>query len=165
MCVPRRTWSDKPRSPTHIRILRVILERSVLIGLPEGLQPIERVLLNGAVVGVRRAWPSIPDDRARSGSIRGVPEEIPSEIILAVVDGECGPFRGDPLKAGEARSSMHHGRKDVGSRGIWPKNQLWSVRYQIVGSAVAPIRIEQEEEVVEKFIVPGYGTTAAHSGV
>src|SRR5271170_341614 len=122
MCVPRRTWSDKPRSPTHIRILRVILERSVLIGLPEGLQPIECVFLNGAVVCVRRARPSIPDDRARCGSIRGVCEEVPPEIIFTVVDGECGPFRGDPLKAGEARSSVHHGRKDVGPRGIWPEN-------------------------------------------
>src|SRR5208282_198103 len=122
MCVPRRTWSDKPRSPTHIRILRVILERSVLIGLPEGLQPIERVFLNGAVVCVRRAWPSIPDDRALSGSIRGVRKEIPPEIIFTVVDGECGPLRGDPLKAGEARSSLHHGRKDVGSPGVRPKN-------------------------------------------
>src|ERR1700722_17341394 len=100
MCVPRCTWSVKPRSPTHIRILRVILERSVLIGLPEGLQPIERVFLNDAVVCVGRAWPAIPDDGARSGSIRGVSEEISPEIILSVVDSECGPFRGDPLKAG-----------------------------------------------------------------
>src|ERR1700719_2521023 len=100
MCVPRRTGSVKPRSPTHIRILRVILERSVLIGLPEGLQPIEGVFLNDAVVCVRRAWPSIPDDRARSGSIRGVREEISPEIILSVVDGKCGLFRGDPLEAG-----------------------------------------------------------------
>src|SRR6202035_3582615 len=100
MRVPRRPWSVKPRSPTHIGILRVILERSVLIGLPEGLQPIERVFLNDAVVGVRRAWPAIPDDRARSGRIRGVREEISPEIILSVVDGECGFFGGYPLKAG-----------------------------------------------------------------
>src|SRR3984957_1067146 len=165
MCAPRCTWSVKPRSPTHIRILRVILERSVLIGLPEGLQPIERVFLNDAVIGVRRAWPSIPDDRARSGSIRGVREEISPEIILSVIDGECGPFRRDPLKSGEARSGVHHGRKDVGTRGVRPKNYLWSVRYQIVGSAVAPKRIEQEEEVVEEFIIPSYRTTAAHNRV
>src|ERR1700719_4007955 len=100
MCVPRRTGSVKPRSPTHIRILRVILERSVLIGLPEGLQPIEGVFLNDTVVCVRRAWPSIPDDRALSDSIRGVSEEISPEIILSVVDGERRPLRRDPLKAG-----------------------------------------------------------------
>src|SRR5271168_1886856 len=143
MRVPRRTWSVKPRSAIHIRILRVILKRSVLIGLPEGLQPIERVFLNDAVVCVRRAWPSIPDDRARSGSVRGVREEVSPEIIFAVVNRECGLFRRDPFKAGEARSSVHHGRKDVGPRGVRPKNYLWSVRYQIVGAAFAPKRIEQ----------------------
>src|SRR5271156_2083984 len=103
MRVPGLAGSVKPRSAIYIRILRVILERSVLIGLPEGLQPIERVFLNDAVVGVRRAWPSIPDDRARSGSIRGVREEVSPEIILSVVNGECGLFRRDPLKADEAR--------------------------------------------------------------
>src|ERR1700722_2790385 len=100
MCVPGRTWSVKPRSAIHIRILRVILKRTVFVGLPEGLQPIERVFLNDAVVCVRRAWPSIPDDWARGGSIRGVRKEISPEIIFSVVDGECGFFRGDPLKAG-----------------------------------------------------------------
>src|SRR5580700_7691353 len=100
MSIPRRTWCVTPRGAIHIGILRVILKRSELVGLPEGLQPIERVFLNDAVVGVRRPWPSIPDDRARSGSIRGVREEISPEIILSVVDGECGFFGGYPLKAG-----------------------------------------------------------------
>src|SRR5580704_18105537 len=122
MRVLRRTWSFKPRSASHVGILRVILQRSVLIGLPEGLQPIERVFLNGAVICVRRAWPSVPDDGARIGSVCSVRKEIPPEIICTVIDGECGPFRGDPLEAGEARSSVHHGRKDVGSLGVRPKN-------------------------------------------
>src|SRR5580692_6335300 len=165
MSVPRRTWSVKPRSTSHVGILRVILQRTILIGLPEGLQPIERVFLNGAVVGVRRARPTIPDDRVWIGSVRGIREEIPPEIIRSVIDGECGPFRGDPLKAGEARSSVHHGRKNVGSSCVRPKNQLWAVRYQIVGSAVAPKRVEQEEEVVEEFIVPSNGTTTPHRRV
>src|SRR3984957_17441584 len=155
MRAPRRTWSVKPRSAIHIGILRVILKRTVLVGFPEGLQPIEGVFLNHAVVGVRRAWPSIPNDRARSGSIRGVREEISTEIIFSVVNSECGFFGGDPLEAGQARSSVDHGRKDVGSLCVWPKNYLRSVRYQIVGAAFAPKRIEQEEEVVKNFIVPG----------
>src|SRR5271163_3365948 len=155
MRVPRRARSDKPRIATHIGILRVILKRSVLIGFPEGLQPIERRLLNGAVIGVGRSRPARSDDRVRIGGVRGVSEEIPTEIIFTVINGECGPFRGDPLKAGEARSRVYHGRKDVGARGVRPKDYLWSVRYQIVGSALAPERIDQEEEVVENFNVPG----------
>src|SRR5580704_7739928 len=107
MCAPRRTRSVKPGSAIHVGILRVILERSELIGLPEGLQPIERVFLNSAVVGVRRARPAISDDRAWGGGVRGVREEIPTEIIFPVVNGECGLFRGDPLKAGEACSRVH----------------------------------------------------------
>src|SRR5580658_9162765 len=165
MRIPRCTWSAKPRSAIHIGILRVILERSVLVRFPEGLQPIKRVFLNDAVVGIRRTRPAIPDDGARSGSVRGVRKRIPPEIIFAVINSECGPFRRDPLKAGEARSRVHHGRKDVGSRGVRPKNQFWSIRYQIVRSALAPKRIEQDQEVVEKFIVPSYRTTAAHNRV
>src|SRR5579862_8527153 len=154
MCIPRSTWGVKPRSAIHIGILRVILERSVLIGFPEGLQPIERVFLNDAVVGVRRARATIPDDRVWIGSVCGVREEISPEIVFAVINGECGLFRRNPLKARKARSSVHHGRKDVGSRRVRAKNYLWSVRYQVVGATFAPKRIEQDQEVVEKFIVP-----------
>src|ERR1700741_4194245 len=118
MRVPRCTWSVKPGCATHVGILRVILQCSVPIGFPEGLQPIERYFLNGAIVGVGRARPAISNDRVRISTVRSVAEEIPPEIIFSVINGECGLCSRDPLKAGTTRSCVHQGGKDVGSCGV-----------------------------------------------
>lgn len=70
----------------YIRILNIRLQRAISCVLPEGLQPIERRLLNRAVVCVSRTGPAIPDNRPGFRSVGGIGEEIPSVIIRAVIN-------------------------------------------------------------------------------
>src|SRR5580658_10056683 len=162
MRVLRRVWIYKPRSASQMRILRVILQRPVHIAFPKRLQPIECNLLKGSVVGVRRAGATVPDDRARSGGVRGVREKIPPEIVRSIINGEGGLLIRNPLEADGTCSSMHEGRKNVGSRGVRANNQLRSVGHQVASAAIAPKRIAKEEEGLEPFKVPGYLTTPPH---
>src|ERR1700722_10389679 len=142
-------WSYEPGSAGEVRILRVILKRAVRIAFPERLQPVECDLLNGSVVGVRRARSAIADDRARGRGIRGVHEKIPPEIIRAVITSERGSWTRYPLKAGGSCSGMHQRRRDVGSRGVRTNNQLRSVSHQVARAAVAPKRIAKQQEISE----------------
>src|SRR6266404_8187870 len=88
MRILRRAWSYEPRSTSEVGILSVKLHGSILWVLPQSPYPIECVLLNGAIVCIGGARSPEPDDRARMRSVRGVREEIPSEIIQAVINSE-----------------------------------------------------------------------------
>src|SRR5271156_3235495 len=147
MRVLRRVRIYKPWSASQIRILRVILQRPVHIAFPKRLQPVECNLLKSSVVGVRRTWAAVSDDRAWSGGVRGVGEKIPPEIVRSIINGEGGLLIRYPLEAYGTCSSMHQGRKNVGSRGIWANNQLRSVGHQIAPAAVAPKRVAKEQEI------------------
>src|ERR1700723_1146070 len=149
MRIPRIVWSYEPRSASKVRILRVVLERPVHIAFPEGLQPIECNLLNGSIVGVRRARAAVPDDCAWSCRVRGVREKIPAEIVRSIINGEGGLLIRDPLEANGPCSRVHQGRNNVGSRGIRTNNHLRPVGHQGGPSAIAPKRIAQEEKVLE----------------
>src|SRR6202035_3544132 len=99
------------------------------------------------------------------GGVRGVREEIASEIICSVIDGERSFFIRVPFKASRAGSGVHHGRADVGSRGVRAKNQLRSVSHQIARAAVAPKSNSQESKASGQFEVRGYLAAPAHGRV
>src|ERR1700722_16269601 len=87
-----------PGRASQIGILRVVLQRSESLALPESQQPVESDLLDGAII-----------------CVRGTSEEIASVIIRAVIDGESLFWAGSPLDTCRARSGMQHRRVDVGT--------------------------------------------------
>src|ERR1700722_3305722 len=105
----------KPGIASQIGILNVSLQGSVPRVLPEGLQPIEGRLLNGAVVGIRRTGTAIPDDRSRMRCIRRIKEKIPSVIICSVVNRERLLRGHSPFETGGARTGMHHRKANIGT--------------------------------------------------
>src|SRR4029077_7003768 len=98
VCILGIARTYKPRSASQIGILDVSLQGSIPAVLPESLQPIERDLLNGAVVGIRRAGSAVPDGGSRMRCVGGVGEEISPEVICAIVYGERLFWTGSPFE-------------------------------------------------------------------
>src|ERR1700757_3453315 len=144
MRIFRLTRSYEPGSASQIGILDVSLQSSVPGVLPESLQPIEGELLNGAVVGIRRAGTAVPDDGSGVRRIRRVRKEISSVIICSVVNRER-LFRGrSPFETSGPRSGMHHRKIDVGTGSVRANHQLRSCCYEVMSAAVTPKNVGQE---------------------
>src|ERR1700689_2582457 len=88
MRVLRVTRNLIPGSTSQIGVLCVILQRSVSLALPKSQQPIERDLLDGAVICIGRIRTAITDNRSGMGCVCRVGEEISAVIIRAVVNGK-----------------------------------------------------------------------------
>src|SRR6266850_8580672 len=95
-------WSHEPGRASQVRILDIKLYRSEGRVFPERLNPIERRLLNRAVVCVRRARPAVSDDLPRTRAIRRIHEKLSAIVIHAVVSSDRSLFAHVPLKAGGA---------------------------------------------------------------
>src|SRR6266446_1022450 len=121
------TGSHRPGIASQIGILIISLQGSVLGVLPESLQPIECGLLNGAVVGIRRARTAIPDDRSWVRRIRRVGIESSSRgdrqrdrtsacwsnfILRSSIRSATTPLRW-PLTVILAQASLEHIDDDV----------------------------------------------------
>ena len=98
-CSSARSW-DAPEARTTVResgtntACKTVCSKGGVV--PEGLDPIESWLLNGPVVGVRRARPAIPDDRSPICT-----EEVSPKIVHSVVSGERSLLTKVPLKPEE----------------------------------------------------------------
>src|ERR1700685_1160571 len=106
MRIPGVTRSHIPGSASQIGILCVILQRSVSLALPKSQQPIERGLLDGAIICVGRTGTAITDNRSRMGGVGRVGEEIPPVIIRAVINGKRLLWACSPLETCRTRSGM-----------------------------------------------------------
>src|ERR1700691_6242877 len=96
--------SHIPGSASQIRILCVILQRSVSLALPKSQQPIEGDLLHGAIICIGRTGTAVTDNRSRMGGVCPVGEEIPSLIIRAVIGSKRLLLARSPLETCRARS-------------------------------------------------------------
>src|ERR1700723_3380545 len=150
------TGSHKPGSAGQIGILCVILQRSLSLALPKSKQPIERDLLDGAIICVGRSRSAITDNRPRMGGVCRVGEEIPAVIIRAVVDGKRLLLAGSPLETRRARSGMYHGKVDVGASRVRANHEFRSCSHEVVSTTVAPKHVREENELIAyQFIVRG----------
>src|ERR1700691_4448495 len=150
------TGSHEPGSAGQIGILCVILQRSVSLALPKSKQPIERDLLDGAIICVGRSRSAITDNRPRMGGVCRVGEEIPAVIIRAVVDGKRLLLAGSPLETRRARSGMYHGKVDVGASRVRANHEFRSRSHEVVSTTVAPKHVREENELIRyQFVVRG----------
>src|SRR5215472_4360581 len=88
---------NEPRSAGQVRSLRDQQHSSILRVSPESLVPVDRALLNGAVVVVTGVHASKPDNRFDGCSRSDVRERVPLRVHCPVVKAElrlgaCLPF-------------------------------------------------------------------------
>src|SRR5271170_7957731 len=112
MRVLRVTRNLIPGSTSQIGVLCVILQRSVSLALPKSQQPIERNLLDGAIIRIGRTGSAITDNRSRMGGVCRVGEEISPVVIRAVINGKRLLRACSPLETCRTRSGMQHGEVD-----------------------------------------------------
>src|SRR5271170_3067394 len=115
MRVLRVTRNLIPGSTSQIGVLCVILQRSVSLALPKSQQPIDRDLLDGAIICIGRTGTAVTDNRSRMSDVCRVREEIPSVIIRTVINGECLLWTRSPLQTCRAGTGVQHGKVDVGA--------------------------------------------------
>src|SRR5580704_8013907 len=137
-----------PRGAGQIGILRVILQRSKPLVLPESQKPIKRDLLDGTIIGIGRTGTAITNDRSRMCGVCRVREEIPSVIIRAVINGKRLLVARSPLETGRARSSMQHRKADVGASSVRANHEFGPRSHEVVSTTVAPEDVRENNESI-----------------
>src|SRR5262249_5507075 len=183
MSVLGRAGGNEPRRARQVGSLRDQQHSSILRVPPESLVPVDRALLDRAVVGVGRAsklrgthavhhtGEPEPDVGTEPGSVRGysdVREEVALGVHSPVVEAELGLRNGLPFKAGRSVSRMNHGWSCVaadgnrpddragGSRGVDGQNdRLGSQADEVPSYAGSPQDVGQEAEALGQLIIKG----------
>src|SRR5260370_37576360 len=102
------------------------------------MQQIEGDLLNGSVIYVGGAGPAKPNNLSGVHSILSVGEEVASEIVCCVINGERLFGGHSPFETGRARAGMHHRKTDVSTGRVRAEHQVRCRSLYVVSAAADP---------------------------